>query len=80
MDLNHTAAMLSPGLKTLVFPTETRSQAFQLEVRGTKSIVYGQYMAVVRIKTIVIEIKKIYYSTRAVYTKTIIQFSFSESG
>ena len=36
--------MLSPeGLKLLFCPTETRSQTFQLEARGTKSIVYGQY-------------------------------------
>ena len=36
-------AMLSPeGLKGFVLPTETCSQKFQLEARGTKSIVYGQ--------------------------------------
>ena len=41
---SHTAAMLSPkGLKLLFSPTEIRSQTFQLEARGTKSIVYGQY-------------------------------------
>ena len=35
--LNHMAAMLSPeGLKT-------PSQTFQLEARGKKSIIYGQY-------------------------------------
>ena len=44
MGLNHSEAMLSPeGLKTLFCPTETRSQTFQLEVQGTKSIVSGQY-------------------------------------
>ena len=44
MNLNHTVAMLSPsGLKAFVLRTETRSQKFQLEVRGMKSIVYGQY-------------------------------------
>ena len=29
--------------KLLFCPTETRSRTFQLEARGTKSIVYGQY-------------------------------------
>ena len=44
MGLNRTAGMLSPeGLKRLFFPTETRSQTFQLQARGTKYTVYGQY-------------------------------------
>ena len=35
--------MWSPEeLKAFVLPTETRSQTFQLDARGTKSIVYGQ--------------------------------------
>ena len=44
MGLNQITAMLSPeGLKTFVCPTENRSQTFQIEALGTKSIVYGQY-------------------------------------
>ena len=42
--LNHTAVMLSPeGSKTFVFTQCIRSKTFQLEARGPKSIVYGQY-------------------------------------
>ena len=41
--INHTAAMLSPeGVKTFVFVHRNSSQTFQLEARGTKTIVYGQ--------------------------------------
>ena len=44
MGLNQMAAMLSTeGLKTFVWPTETRSRTFQIEALGTKSIVYSQY-------------------------------------
>ena len=42
--LNHRVAMLSPeGLKTFELRIETRSQTFQLEVRGTKFIFYGRH-------------------------------------
>ena len=45
MGLNHAAATSSPqGYKTFFFSrTESRSQTLQLEARGKKSIVYGQY-------------------------------------
>lgn len=42
--LDHTVAILSPeGSKTFVFVHQNLFPKFQLEVRGMKSIVYGQY-------------------------------------
>ena len=52
--------------KLLSLRTETRSQTFQLEARGTKSIVYGQYGRRERIRPIVVLGLKYFYNYLAI--------------